>query len=67
MEVKGRKVKLSIWVSFGIGFLIILKADRLVVVVGHSRSRTFPHDHFVVLPRRTRDHLRSVFRASYLL
>ena len=58
MEVKGRKVKLSIWVRF---LLIngVHKTDG-VVVVGYSRPRAFPHDHIVVLQRCARDHIRSV-------
>jgi len=45
MEVKGKKVKLSIWVRS-------IQSDlnrRSYLLTGHSRARTIPDNHIVLL------------------
>jgi hypothetical protein len=72
MEVKGRKVKMSIWVSAFDG----IKEEKRraenenplalpLAHIGHSRSRTLPHHHGIVLSWRAGCHPRSVYSARY--
>lgn len=65
IERKGRRWKLSIWVSCTFRLAIGL---RLIwyQIIGHSRTRTIPNPHFFILSRSSRSHFRWVQKLSFV-
>jgi hypothetical protein len=60
MDIKGKKVKLSIWVRSCIKRAHSALWTNLDSCPGYRGTRTLPNHHLFILPRRARNHSRSV-------